>query len=389
MLNISIDNLEPIPPVDKTSLINAITRAENIDRGLYTGSSLALMDQALADARTVNANPGAIQEEVDNATDALNISIDNLEPIPPVDKTSLINAITRAENIDRGLYTGSSLALMDQALADARIVNADPDATQPQVDNATATLNDSINNLVVKPTPPNKDSLQEAITYANSIKLDMYSQDTAIAVSNALANANAVLTNSSATQEQVDNADLALRNAINGLKSYRLSIEIRSDLDRVTGRVTVNVLAVFTNAGTVDIADLILTDNQGLSRSVGKVLAGQTKTYNLSYIMPAKFSSDIYSIIVTANAIYADGTTGSTTDSVELKVTDVPTEELEKERNPDLVQNFEDVEKAEKHNLELPATGEVTNVIGISALFLSVFALLIFRKKAKKMLECE
>ena len=28
------------------------------------------MDQALADARTVNANPGAIQEEVDNATDA-------------------------------------------------------------------------------------------------------------------------------------------------------------------------------------------------------------------------------------------------------------------------------------------------------------------------------
>ena len=184
-----------------------------------------------------------------------------------------------------------------------------------------------------------------------------------------MANANAVLTNSSATQEQVDNADLALRNAINGLKSYRLSIEIRSDLDRVTGRVTVNVLAVFTNAGTVDIADLILTDNQGLSRSVGKVLAGQTKTYNLSYIMPAKFSSDIYSIIVTANAIYADGTTGSTTDSVELKVTDVPTEELEKERNPDLVQNFEDVEKAEKHNLELPATGEVTNVIGISALF--------------------
>ena len=89
----------------------------------------------------------------------MDIAIGNVVKAPiVVDKTELVNAITRAENVDRSLYTGSSLALMDQALADARIINADPDATQPQVDNATATLNDSIDNLELIP-PVDKQAL--------------------------------------------------------------------------------------------------------------------------------------------------------------------------------------------------------------------------------------
>ncbi len=364
---------------DKTALETSISNAKAIDRTLYTDESLALLDEKLATAETIFADDTATQDQVDTATTELNAAIENLVEKPvPVDKTALETSISNAKAIDRSLYTGESLAVLDNSVAEGRTVYADPNATQIEVNNATAKINSAINGLVLLPEKPNLDSLQEAITYAKQINISLYSQESAQTFTSALSHAQSVVVNVNSTQKEVDNADIALRNAINNLKSYKFSFDIISDLDKITGRVVVNVIAKVSNAGTEDIVNLILTDNQGLSRSIGSIKAGETKTYSLKYTMPATFSQDTYDISMIASATFADNTSLSVSDSIDLEVTDLPKEEIEKERDSKLVQNIEEPEKAEKHNL--PITGESNNSV-IAVLFVFAAGVLCFSRK--------
>lgn len=282
-----------------------------------------------------------------------------------VDKTELEASINNAKAIDRTLYTDESLAVLDEKLATAETVFADEAATQEQVDNAKLELDNAIAGLVEKPEPEpvpkpvvNKKSLVASINYAKAVNLSLYSKTSAAAVNTALRVAEAVLVDVTATQEQVDSADIALRISINNLKSYKIDLKIKPDLDKVSSRVTVNVLVSFSNLGTEDISELILTDSLGFYRNVGSVKAPEYKIYNLSYIMPAEFQSDSYTLAISAVAKYADGTTNSVSKSVDFQVTDLSADELDQVREPQLAQNVEKDEPVTKHNLELPKTGE-------------------------------
>lgn len=61
--------------MDTSALEDAIARAEALDGSDYTKESWSALEQALAEAKAVLADPNATQETVDAAAEALNAAI--------------------------------------------------------------------------------------------------------------------------------------------------------------------------------------------------------------------------------------------------------------------------------------------------------------------------
>ena len=139
------------PEVDKTELEKAVLEAQGLKEESYTAESWAALEEALAAAEAVLADPSATQEEVDAATAALRAAIDALElaeTIPgDVDKSELAKTIGIAEGLKKGNYTEGSWKALEKALEKAKAVLADEDATQAEVDAATAALKAAIAGL--------------------------------------------------------------------------------------------------------------------------------------------------------------------------------------------------------------------------------------------------
>lgn len=104
-------------------------------------------------------------------------------------------------------------------MANALTVDRDDNATQENIDSAAQALRDAMNGLVKKevPQPVNKEALGKAIKEAQALKKDDYTDASFTAFENALKNAVAINENAVATQEEVNNAEKTLRDAIAGL----------------------------------------------------------------------------------------------------------------------------------------------------------------------------
>ncbi len=158
-----VESVEPQPPVvDKAALNAAIADAEKItDLTGYTDESAKAFTDALDAAKAVASKADATQDEVDNATTALETAQKGLtekEPEPPlVDKAALNTAITEAEKItDLTGYTDESAKTFTDALGAAKAVASKADATQDEVDNATTALEAAQKGLTEKETDPEK-----------------------------------------------------------------------------------------------------------------------------------------------------------------------------------------------------------------------------------------
>ena len=150
---------EAVPPTDAEALTAAITKAEALVADNYTEESWAAVEAALEAAKAVAENEAATQDEIDEATAALNDAMDALVAVEPivVDKSALSAAIQEAEALKADDYTEESWAAVEEALADAKEVYDNAEATQEEVDAATAALNDAMDALAkpaetVKPT---------------------------------------------------------------------------------------------------------------------------------------------------------------------------------------------------------------------------------------------
>lgn len=136
------------PAVDKSELEKAVLEAQGLNEDTYTAETWADLEEALAAAEAVLADPAATQEEVDAATAALRAAIDALElaetSTGDVDKSELEKTIGIAEGLKKGNYTEGSWKALEEALKEAKAVLADEDATQEAVDAATAALKAAI-----------------------------------------------------------------------------------------------------------------------------------------------------------------------------------------------------------------------------------------------------
>lgn len=139
------------PAVDKTELQKAVLEAHGLNEEAYTAETWGALEEALAAAEAVLADPAATQEEVDAAADALRAAIDALEPVAGTgSKAELEKTIGIAEGLKEGNYTEGSWKALEEALKDAKAVLADPDATQEEIDAATAALKAAIAALELK-----------------------------------------------------------------------------------------------------------------------------------------------------------------------------------------------------------------------------------------------
>ena len=123
-----------------------------------------------------------------------------------VDHTPLTNAIKAAEALDENAYTPSSWAAFETAIAEAKKVDNNQNATAADITNAVNALKAAQTKLVEK---ADKTALQQAVDNAIA-EQGNYTDDSWSDYQQAVVAAEAVLANGDATQKQVDDALAAL-----------------------------------------------------------------------------------------------------------------------------------------------------------------------------------
>ncbi|MCD8329064.1 MAG: leucine-rich repeat protein [Ruminococcus sp.] len=195
--------------VDTTEIKSAIVEADGYDTTNYTATSAAALTDALDAAIAVVGNSESTQTEVDAAVAAITAAINGL-----VDISDLAGTIETAEEVDTSLYTPSSVAEFTDALDAAKTVLANADATQDEVDAAVDALTAAIDALVEL---ADTSDLVGTIETAEEIDTSLYTDSSVAALEAALIDANAVLENADATQDEVNEATDALIRAIENL----------------------------------------------------------------------------------------------------------------------------------------------------------------------------
>ena len=146
-------------PTDKTALDSLVRYTENRlsgDMSEYTDSSVANLQNTYEQAKAINENENATQEEVDAALANLQDATKALEKKPTVDTTALETKVAEAEAISNtdGKYTEESYAALTTAVESAKAVLADESKTQESVDNAVTAVQMAIEGLVEAEVEP-------------------------------------------------------------------------------------------------------------------------------------------------------------------------------------------------------------------------------------------
>lgn len=137
---------------------------------------------------------------------------------PSVDKTSLSATIADAKALTNDGYTDDSWENLQQAISDGEAVVADESATQSQVNSAETAITNAVGALV---TPADKSALNSKLAEAKGLSSDGYTDKSWQTLQNAITAGDAVAADEGATQTEVDQAEAAITNAINGLVSYQ------------------------------------------------------------------------------------------------------------------------------------------------------------------------
>ncbi len=195
---------------DKTQLQALIDEAGNKNKDEYTEESWKAFEAVLNDAKDVSANENVSQDAVDKACESLSKAIEELK----FNKSQLKVVIDQVENKNSEDYTEESWETFANALAEARSVFEDENATPESVDQAYRKLNEAINGLTVK---VNKPELKELIDKVQDKKSEDYTDASWDAFETALEEAKAVLEDEAATSEQISQAYRKLDEAIKGL----------------------------------------------------------------------------------------------------------------------------------------------------------------------------
>ena len=137
---------------DKTALKAFIDKVSGLDSSKYTEATWTQFNDALTVANNVYNDENAMQEEVDATYQELVTVFLNLRLIP--DKSLLEDLINKAEGLNLASYSKAIVQVVNDALANAKNVLANENASQKEVDNAKATLEKAIAGLQANPSIP-------------------------------------------------------------------------------------------------------------------------------------------------------------------------------------------------------------------------------------------
>ena len=161
-----------VVPVDTAALEAAVAAAEALNPEDYTPETWKAVEDALEYAKSTLESENPAQAEVDYALEQLNAAIAAL--VEKADKEDLLLTIEMVKGLDESKYTAESWAALQEALAAAEAVAADPNATQEEVLEATRNLNIAREELVALPDTTELAKAYEALA---AIELGDYTID--------------------------------------------------------------------------------------------------------------------------------------------------------------------------------------------------------------------
>ncbi len=236
----------------KTALQELVNTANAVDQDDYTDETAQNLQDAIDNGQSVLDDDGATLSEISNAIQELQDALNQLA----LDKSALAAAIAQGETItddatEAAKYTADSLAVLENALTAGEIVYENTKATAEQIAAATQAILDAINSLKRN---VDKDDLQELVDQANAINQDDYTDTTADALQDAIDDAQAVLDDPNATDDEIADAYEALENAINNLKPDKSELAAAiADGNDVLGGDT----SVYTQASVEALDDAV------------------------------------------------------------------------------------------------------------------------------------
>lgn len=199
---------------DKTELKALIDSTAEYEKENYTAESWSVFSEALNEANIVFNDENALEYEVVDALNNLKDAIANLEVVKVVDKSLLQALYEKAAGLDKTKYTEATIANLDEAMLKAKTVLDNEKATQQEVDNAYVELLKAYLDLRLI---PNKDILEDLINQANRLNKASYTVETWKEFANILNEANKVLNDPKASEEEIKNAENALTKAMDKL----------------------------------------------------------------------------------------------------------------------------------------------------------------------------
>lgn len=224
----ALEALERKPEVEidtaRLERLIRLTKDTDLDKYLDYNNTKEIFTAALAHAMDVAANP-ASQAEVDaavldlsNAYLNLRLKLDEglLDPTETVDKALLKTAIDKADGIVAGEgyenLTPSSRTALEEALASAKDVFGDEEASQEAVDEAYRALSEAIQKLN---SQADKTELESLIESAEVLNPDEFldGDEVKAEFEAALAHARETAGNPDATDEEVEEAKTRLEEA--------------------------------------------------------------------------------------------------------------------------------------------------------------------------------
>ena len=136
--------------VKKDALKEAIKDAKEVDQSLYTSATAKALADAIAAGEALADDEKATQEAVDAATAAIKSAKSALKAkATAAEKAALQEAVDAAEAMDTSEYTEESVAALHEAIAAAKAVLDDADATSKDVKDAADELQEAADALEI------------------------------------------------------------------------------------------------------------------------------------------------------------------------------------------------------------------------------------------------
>ena len=203
---------QPEDDVDKTALQSLVDEVAGYTESDYTSDSWSVFAEALADAQAVLANEEATAEDVATALEALTSAKNQL--VERADNSELAELVESLSGYTEENYTPETWAVFAEALENAQAVLDNENATAEEIAAAIEELDAAVDQLVGR---ADKSTLEELINSVADYQEDDYTSDTWAVFAEALENAQAVLDNENASEEEVSAAVAALDAAKAGL----------------------------------------------------------------------------------------------------------------------------------------------------------------------------
>lgn len=292
---------------DKEALKDLYAQNENKDEQDYSKESWTAFQDAMTKAEEIIGKTNATQEETDAAFAALQAAADGLQKVERADKQALKNMVATVEALNEVDYSKTTWQALQDRLTIAKSLLEDENASQEAVDAAyselvkafnalEAGLNTSAAEVMAKEA---EDVLQEA---------DKYRPSDVEAISAKLQDLKTLMAADSTTQEQLDQATLALQNALMNLREQvdasRLQKVVDLALELLENKDNYTADSVAKLEAALQAAQEVLENENRTQEQVGNVYADLTDAIAAMQISGKK--DVLLPLLERANEILAD-----------------------------------------------------------------------------------